>query len=100
MLPSVIGPAGSRFTDGAGGFLPAVPFGGLPMRTNPIAGGHVPTCAVAKATRRRPTCVPTGDERSGTLNISGAYYQNGMVGVTCSGRQASFATEFGIVTHC
>jgi hypothetical protein len=34
MFPSVIGPAGSRFTDGASGFLPGVLLEGLPMRTN------------------------------------------------------------------
>jgi hypothetical protein len=45
--------------------------------------------------------VTGGDEGAGTLNLAGAYYQAGTVGVTCSGPPtASFASKLGIVTHC
>ena len=45
---------------------------------------------------------PTGSGKgTGTLNVAGAYYANGTVGVTCSGTPtSSFASVNGIVTHC
>ena len=47
------------------------------------------------------TTVTGGDEGIGTMNVQGAYYQAGTIGVTCSGTPtASFASKLGIVTHC
>lgn len=44
------------------------------------------------------TAAPEG---SGTINIPGAYYDGGTVGVTCTGTPtSSFASKGGIVTHC
>lgn len=46
--------------------------------------------------------LPTGGvEGTTTINVQGAYYQNGTIGVTCSGSPtSSFASALGIVTHC
>lgn len=46
---------------------------------------------------------PTGgNEGAGTINISGAYYDNGTVGATCTTAPttASFSAKGGLVTHC
>jgi hypothetical protein len=45
---------------------------------------------------------PTGgDKGADTLNVKGAYYADGTLGVTCSGSPtSSFASVNGIVTHC
>lgn len=45
---------------------------------------------------------PTGGlEGSGTLNIAGAYYANGTVGVTCASISTATATsKNGLLTHC
>jgi hypothetical protein len=43
----------------------------------------------------------TTDEGIGTLNVNGAYYQAGTIGVTCTGTPtSSFASKLGIITHC
>lgn len=43
-----------------------------------------------------------GIEGAGTINIAGAYYDNGTVGVTCAtgSPTSSFSAKGGIVTHC
>lgn len=66
-----------------------------------IRAGTVPT-SIATFTVGTQLGAPTGgDKGAGTLNVQGAYYQNGTIGVTCSGSPTvSFASTLGIVTHC